>query len=488
MADSLRAKTINALSWSFVESVVRRGIQFIVSIILARLLFPEQFGLIGMLLVFMAVARIFVESGFGAALIQKRETTATDICSIFYFNVLVGLLSAGSLCLAAPWIAAFYKQPVLSPLMRVLSLTIIIDSFRIIQETLFKKEINFKVLTERSLVAGLLSGAVGIGFAVAGFGVWSLVAQQVSASFFRTISLWVISPWRPALIFSFAALRKMFGFGSRILFSGLLNQIFDNIYYLVIGKLFSAADLGLFTRARTMQDLPSQTLSDVVGRVTFPVFSKSQDDPARLKKRLARALTVLGLLNFPMMVGLAVTARPLVVALLGVKWAGCIPYFQLLCVLGLLYPLQAINMNLILSVGRSDLLMRLQIIKQVLIVLNIVITWRWGISAMICGMIAQSVISYYLNSYYTRILVGYPLGEQLKDLFPYLAAAALMGMAAFSVGLLRFPNHFVMLFVQALVGVIVYVGLCWGFRLAAFVEIRREVCDRIPFLRADATG
>jgi len=272
-----------------------------------------------------------------------------------------------------------------------------------------------------------------------------------------------------------------------LLFS-LLNQVFENIYFLVIGKLFSAADLGLFARAKTLQELPSQTLSDVVGRVAFPVFSKNQDDPARLKKGLQKALTVLGLLNFPVMVGLTVTARPLVVALLGVKWVECVPYFQLFCVLGLLYPSLTINLNILKSVGRSDLLLRLEIIKKALIVLNIVITWRWGISAMIYGMIVVSFVSFYLNSYYTRILIGYNAVEQLRDLSPYLAAAALMGIAVFSVGLFRFPNHLVMLFVQVFVGIIIYVGLCWIFRLSAFLEVRHEVCDRIPFLRADATG
>lgn len=484
MTDNLRAETINSLSWSFLESLAARGLRFIVGIILARLLFPEQFGLIGMLMIFMAVARVFVESGYGAALIQKREATQADICSIFYFNILLGFLTAGLLCLAAPWIGEFYHQPILTPLVRALSLAIPIDALGLIQEILLAREINFRAHAIRSLVAGVLAGGIGVGCAFAGFGVWSLVAQQLSESFFRTICLWVLSRWRPQLIFSFGSLRRMFGFGSSMLFSGLLNQVFDNVYYTVIGKLFSAADLGLFTRARALQSWPSQSLSEVVGRVTFPVFSKSQDDKARLKRGLRKALTVIVLINFPLMVGLAVTAQPLVIALIGPKWSGCVPYLRMFCVIGLLYPLQAVNLNVLKSLGRSDLILRLATMEKILIAANIAITMRWGIPGIIYGMIATSAVSFYLNSYYTRILVDYSALEQLRDLLPYLAVAALMGIITFLVGLLPFPGNFVMLLVQIPVGAITYLGLCWIIRLSAFVEVRNELCNRIPFFRA----
>ncbi|MDR3569107.1 MAG: lipopolysaccharide biosynthesis protein [Syntrophobacteraceae bacterium] len=488
MDDNLKADTINALSWSFLESAVTGVLRFVIGVILARLLFPEQFGLIGMLLIFIAVAQVFVQSGFDAALIQKVDATPVDICSIFYFNIFVGISAWGVLCLAAPWIAAFLNRPVLNPLLRVLSLTIVIDSLGAIQGTLFNKEINFKAITEVSLIAGLLSGIVGITLAVKGFGVWSLVAQQVSLSLFQAIALWVLSPWRPDLIFSFQSLRQMFGFGSRLLFSGILHQIFENIYFLVIGKLFSAGDLGLFTRAKTMQDLPSQTMSTVVGRVTFPVFSQNQSDPARLKRGLKKAVKALVLINFPLMVGLSATAKPLVIVLLGQKWAGCIPFLQLLCAVGLLYPLQVMNLNILTSVGRSDLFLRLEIVKKALTVLNLLIAWRWGILGIIYGMVAMSIISFYLNSYYTRRLIDYSPGEQLKDLLPYLSIAALMGVAVFCIGLFRFHNLLMLLLIQILTGAVVYLGLCRIFRLAAFVEVRRELCDRIPFLRTGSTA
>ena len=321
MQDSLKYKTIRALTWSFLEVIGRQGVQFVIGIVLARLLFPEQYGLIGMLTIFMAVARSLLDSGFGAALIQKSEPTLIDTCSIFYFNIVVGLAAAGLLCLIAPWIASFYNQPILVPLTRAMSLIIVVNSFGLIQRAILSKQINFKAQTKVSLISGSLSGIVGVVFATAGFGVWSLVVQQVSSSLFSTVCLWLVSPWRPRLIFSFNALKDMFGFGSRLLVSGVLNHIFDNIYLLVIGKLFSAADLGIFTRAQNLQELPSQTLSGMVGRVTFPVFSSIQDDPIRLKRGLKKALTLLVLVNFPMMIGMVVIARPLVVLLLTQKFA-----------------------------------------------------------------------------------------------------------------------------------------------------------------------
>ena len=471
MVDSLRSKTIHAISWSFLESVGMRGVQFIVGIVLARLLMPAQFGLIGMLTIFMAVAQSFLDSGFGAALIQKRDTTQTDICSIFYFNIVVGLAVAGLLCMVAPWIAAFYNQPILTPLTRVLSLTIVINSFGLIQNTIVTKQINFKTLTGVSLLASALSGIIGISMAASGFGVWSLVVQQISSTFFRTVFLWFLKTWRPALVFSLNSLREMFGFGSRVLASGLLNTIFDNIYLLVIGKLFSATELGFFARAKQFGEFPSHQLTWMVGRVAFPVFSTIQDDPARLKRGLKKALTTLALVNFPIIIGIVVLARPLVLALLTEKWAPCIPYLRLLCLVCLLFPLNWFNMNVLYAIGRSDLCLRLEIVKKVLIVINIAITWRLGIRAMICGQIAVSTLSYCLNSYYNGILIGYPIKEQLLDLSSYLITPILMGLVIYITGYIPFPNIWFLLLVQVFTGFIVYVGLCWLFRLPAFLGI-----------------
>jgi O-antigen/teichoic acid export membrane protein len=436
----------------------------------------------------MAVAHTFVSSGFGAALIQKRDATLTDTWSIFYFNIVVALAVAGLLCLVAPYIAAFYHQPILTPLTRALSLTIVINAFGLIQGTTLTKEINFKTQTKVSLIAGALSGIIGVTLAAKGFGVWSLVVQQISGSFLCTILLWLMTPWRPVLTFSLNSLREMFSFGSRVLASGMLNHIFENLYSLVIGKLFSPTDLGYFTRSYTLADTPAQTVGGVVGRVTFPVFSTIQDDPVRLKRGMKRALAILALVNFPMMIGLAVVARPLVLVLLTEKWAPSIPYLQLLCLAWLLFPMNMINLSILTASGRSDLFLRLEIIKKVLIIVNIAVTWRWGISAMICGIIIMSLISYYLNSYYTGDLIGYPIREQLRDSSSYAIMAVLMGMAVLGAGLLPFSSNWSMLSVQIAVGVVIYVGLCRLFRLATFMEIWQAGWNNMSFVRVGTAG
>jgi len=458
-----------------------QAVKFAIGIVLARLLLPEQFGLIGMLMIFTAVAQSFLDSGFGSALVQKREVVLTDTCSIFFFNILMGLLVTGALYMAAPWIAAFYGQPILIHLTRALSLTIIIDAFGLIQSALLRKHMDFRTQTKVTLIAVLLSGFIGISMAVADFGVWSLVVQLVSNSLFRATLLWILNPWRPRLIFSFTALKEMFGFGSRMLASSLLNQIFENIYSLVIGKLFSPAQLGFFTRAVSLQGILSQSLSEMVGRVTFPVFSIIQNDRVRLKKGVKKALTLLVFAEFPLMIGLAVIARPLVLLLLTEKWFESVVYLQPLCMLGLLYPLHMINLNALQALGRSDLFLRLELIKKLLVVVNIAITWRWGISAIIYGMIATSMVSYYLNSYYTERLIGYSLKEQLRDMTSYIVTSLLMGVAVYLVGIRTTHVSWPALLLQVLVGMVSYVCLCRIFRLAAFMELWQELWNGLPF-------
>jgi teichuronic acid exporter len=483
MQSSLRTKTIHGLLWTFIESAGMQCIRFAVGIILARLLFPEQFGLIAMITVFIAVAQTFLDSGFAAALIRKPEVKPADTGSIFYFSLVIGTMATGLMCLFAPWIAIFYGQPILVPLTQALSLNVIINSFGMVHTAILSREMNFKALAKANLIASALSGIIGVALAVADFGIWSLVYQQLSGTLVNTACLWHFTPWRPSLIFSFKSLKEMFAFGSRILASGILEQVFRNIFPVVIGKLFTAADVGYFVRAQAFGDLPSQTLSGIAGRVTFPVFASIQDDPARLKRAMKRALTTLALLNFPMMIGLVIIARPLVLTLLTEKWAESIPYLQLLSILMLLNPLHAINLNLLQALGKSNLYLQLEIIKKIFIVVTIAVTWQWGIFAMIYGMIALSMVAYSLNGYYTGILIDYKIREQLRDTFPYLSATLLMGVVVYTVGLLPFPSHWTMLMAQVGIGFATYACLCRAFRMEAFMEIWQAGWDKMLLSR-----
>lgn len=472
MSDGLKNKTLYAIFWSLFERGGQQGIRLIISIILARLLLPAQFGLIGMLAIFMAIAQSFLGSGFGSALIQKKDATHVDSCSIFYFNIVVGIFAAGLLCLAAPRIAAFYEEPALTPLTRFLSLNLVINSFALVQSTLLIKHIDFKTQLKVNIVATIGSGIIGITLAYRGFGVWSLAIQSVTSTIFRTVLLWFFNKWRPSLVFSFAALKSMFAFGSRILLAGLSDTIFQNIYLVVIGKIFTATDLGFYSRAKSCTRLSTENLTSSISRVTFPVFSSIQDDNSRLRRGVQKALTTLNFLNFPMMIGLLVTAKPLVLVLLTEKWLPCVPYLQLLCVVGLLYPLHAINLNVLKAKGRSDLLLRLEVLKKILVVISIAITYRWGIMAMITGHICIVVVpAYYLNSYYTGRFIGYPLKEQIFDLLPYLGMAVVMGIGVYSLQLLPFPNMWSLLISQVLAGFIIYGAMNRIFKMPAFLEI-----------------
>jgi O-antigen/teichoic acid export membrane protein len=470
--------------WSFCERMGHQGIQLVVWVIMARLLLPEEFGLVAMLVLFMAVAQAFTDSGFGNALIQKKNATHVDSCSIFYFNILVGLIGTGLLCLAAPWIASFYGQPVLKPLTYMMSLCIVISSFGLIPAVLLTKNIDFQTQTKVRVISGILSGAIGVGLALKNFGVWSLAMQQVCSRLFHTILLWAFSSWRPSLVFSLKSLREMFPFGSRLLASGLLNNVFEHIYLVVIGKLFSPADVAFYSNATRAVEFPTSNLSLVASRVTFPVFAAVQDDLARLKRGARKATRSLVFLNFPMMIGLAVVAKPLVYLLLTEKWAPCIPYLQLLCVVGVLYPLQVTNLTILKAKGRSDLFFRLEIAKKMLVAVAIVVTYRWGITAMIWGQIVTSCLGLFLNSHYAGKLIGYPPTEQMLDALPYLGAATIMGVGAHFVGFIPLSGDWSLLIGRILTGSVIYIALNWIFRTSAFLDIVNILRARFGLRRA----
>ena len=483
MPTNLKQKTIDALVWSFLERFCQQGVQFFISVILARLLLPEEYGLVAMLTIFIAVAQSFIDSGFGQALIQKKNSNFLDECSIFYFNVFVGLVAAGLLCLLAPMIADFYRQPLLVPLTYALSLNLIFNSFSLIQTSLLIKHINFKVELIVSLIATSLSGGIGIAMAMNGFGVWSIVAQSVSRSFFRTISLWSLSKWRPTLAFSFKSLTSMLSFGFNLLLSGLLDTIFQNIYFLVIGKLFSPGLLGFYSRAKGLQQMFVANMALPMSRVAFPVFSGIQNDKVRLKRFVKKALKMNSFINFPIMIGLIVVAEPFVALLLTKKWLPCVPYFKLLCIVGLMYPLQVINLNVLKSLGRSDLFFRLEILKKILISLAILSTYRFGVLGLLLGQVALSFLSYILNSYYTSKFLSYGIWEQMSDVAHPLFLGIVMGVIIhfFFNHLFEPEQYFLILLVQIPLGIVIYASLCHFTKLSSFYEAIQLI--RVKFIK-----
>ena len=484
----LKTRTYRGAVWSAVDAIGARLVQFVIGIILARLLSPAEFGLIGMLAIFIAISQSLLSSGFVSALVQKEKVTTTDSSSVFYFNIAISVVLVSLFWLTAPLVASFYGQPLLTPMARALSLVVIVSGFSVVQSAMLTRNMDFRIQTKVSLGAGVCSGAIGIVMAYLGYGVWSLVVQQVSAAIFRTVLLWVFNSWRPRLVFSLTSLRRMFKFGSNVLASSLLSQAFQNIHYVVIGRLFTAADLGFYTRAKHMEQLPAATLTSIVSRVAFPAFSTIHTDDARLTRGLRKVLSVVMLFTAPVMVGLAVVAEPLVVALLTDTWLPSVPYLQLLCLVGLITPLHVLNMNVLMAKGRSDLSLRLDIAKKSLTLISIAIAWRWGIVALIVGQIVVSTLSLGLNTHYTRKFLGYGALGQIKDVAVYLVFALVMGIGVYSLTLLSFPGPALLLLTQIVTGFGIYLLLCCAFRPPAFLEVLSLLRSRLGNTMPPSTG
>jgi teichuronic acid exporter len=457
--------------WSLSENLGLQAMGFLISIILARLLLPEQFGLIGMLALFMALSQSILDSGFGSALIQKKDADHTDFCSIFYFNLVLGFLLTLLLFLGAPLVAGFFEQPILVPLTRVLALNVLINGFGLIHTVLLTKTMDFKSLWKISLTSVAVSGVVGIGLAFLGYGVWSLAIQSVANTMLRTALLWATSPWRPSRMFSLHALKQLFSYGSKLLASGLLDTFFVNIYQVFIGKVFSVTDLGYFVRAKSMQGSLIHSPSTSLAKVIFPALAPLQDDKARLAQVYRKAIQVTVFFHFPLVVGLLVVADPLIRVLMTDRWAPSVIYFQLLCIVGVFYPLQVLNLNILKVKGRSDLFLRLEIIKKTLVVLSIFITYRWGVAALLYGQIVTSTIAYFLNSSYSGCLVDYPTQRQLADILPYFLISLAMGGVAYAAGRLPFEHDLPRLLAQTSAGVLAYPLICRAVRLPLLGEL-----------------
>lgn len=426
MASSLKQKTMSGIVWSSLERFSVQGIQFIIQLVMARILLPSDYGLIGMLTIFLAIAQSFVDSGFTNALVRKPSCSAVDFSTVFYFNIVIGVLFYLLLYAGAPWIAQFYNEPLLTDLTRVVGITVVANSLTIVQRARFTIRIDFKTQAKAAVIAVLFSGAAGLWMAYAGYGVWAIAVQSVVNSVLNMILLWLYSGWMPGLSFSWASFREMFSFGSKLLLSGLIDTVYKNIYALVIGKKFTARDLGFYTRADQFAQFPSANITGIISRVTFPVLSGIQDDDERLKHVYRKYIRLSAFVVFPLMAGLAALAQPLIHAVLTSKWDGVVLLLQLLCFSFMWYPIHAINLNLLQVKGHSDLFLRLEIIKKTVGVSLLCITIPLGVAAMCGGLIVSSWIGLFINSYYSEKLIGVGLIRQIRDIMPILVCALCM--------------------------------------------------------------
>jgi O-antigen/teichoic acid export membrane protein len=476
---TLKQKTISGLIWSFIDNLAGQGITFITGIILARLLSPKEFGLIGMLVIFIAISQSFIDSGFRQALIRKQNCTQADYSTVFYFNIIVGVLFYILLFVSAETISNFYHEFILVKLIRVLGLGLIINSLSIIQSTLLTKRIDFKLQAKISVIASFISGILSIYMAYSGWGVWSLVALTLIRYSINSLLLWFWNKWKPILYFSYKSFKELFSFGSKLLVSGLIDTIYRNVYYLVIGKYFAAIELGYYTRADQFKALPSSNLQGIIGRVSYPVLSTIQNDIPRLREAYKNIIKSTMLITFVLMLGMAAVAKPMILTLIGEKWEPCVIYLQMLCFVGMFYPLHALNLNMLQVQGRSDLFLRLEIIKKALAIPIIVIGIIWGIKTMILGMIVSSLIAYYLNSYWSGRFIGYSSLQQIKDILPSFLTAASMSVVVYFQGLLIQLAPFPLLTIQLITGALLTIGFCEGFHNSDYIYIKDIVKDLI---------
>lgn len=438
MAESLRHKTLKGTIWSFAERFTAQGIHFLVMIIIARRLSPKEFGLIGMLAIFLAVAQSLIDSGFSQALIRKQNRTDADRNTVFYFNIVVSILLYLLFYIISPWVATFYGEPQLCEIMRVICLVIVIDSFAVVQRANFVVAIDFKTQTKATLIAAVVSGIIGIYLAYHGYGVWALVYQLISSSLMNVIVLWAFSKWYPTLVYSWKSFRELFGFGSKLMISGLLDTLYRNIYQLVIGKAFSAESLGHFTNAHKFSDLPSSNLTTVLQRVTYPILCTIQDDDERLALAYRKFLRLSAFIIFPLMCGLAAVSYPLIELVLGENWHYAAIILVPLCFQMMWYPIHSINLNLLQVKGRSDLFLRLEIIKKIIGVTILFCSLPFGLLVMCYTGILSSVLCLAINTYYTGKLINVGFFMQMKDISTTLILSLLMfGLVFWSISMLQ---------------------------------------------------
>ena len=441
-------------------------------LVLARLLTPSEYGIMAILTIFIAVSNSIVDSGFSNALIRKTDAKQVDYNTVFLFNLLVSGLLYVALFFAAPAISVFFKEPLLVEVMRVIGWVLVINALGIIPRTLFVKDVNFKTQTKVSLIASISSGVLGIGMAFCGMGIWSLVGQQLSRQLLNTLFLWIYCTWRPIWEFSLQSFRELFGFGSKLLLSGLLDTVFKEIYSLVIGRCYTSAQLGQYTRASQFNQIFSSNLTTVIQRVSYPVLSSIQDESERLREAYRKVIKGTMLISFACMLGLAAVAKPLLIILIGEKWLPAVGFLQIICFSGMLYPLHAINLNILQVKGRSDLFLKLEIIKKIIAAGPLILGVLFSIEYMLWGSVCTSFIAYFLNSYYSANLINYPTKEQIKDILPTFLVSFVTAAAMWSLTFLSLSN-WLLLPLQCLLGIILAVLIYERLHLPEYMEVKQ---------------
>lgn len=472
MSNSLRSTAAKGVIWSAIDKFAVQLGQFVVSIVLARILMPEDFGLLGMLSIFIALSQTFIESGMGLGLIQRQNRTDIDFSTVFVFNLAVSSLFYLLLFFSAPLIASYFNQPLLIDLMRILGLNLFINSLAIVQRTKLTIAIDFKAIAKTNVIGVILGGIAGVIAAMNGLGVWSLVIQTLLGSFASTLSLWFFSHWKPSIAFSRTSFKNLFGFGSKLLLSGLYAQLMNNVYNIFIGKYFSISSLGYYTRAKGFADISAGTITSILQQATFPILASVQTDKEKLVSVYSRMIRMSSFCIIPVMTLIALLAKPIVILLLTEKWIFVIPLLQWMVFARIFFPMSAINMNLLNAIGRSDLFLKMDLSKLPITVIAMIITIPLGVNAMVIGQVVTSGVSFFLNAYLPGKFYGYGAISQLKDMFPVLVATAGMSLVVFFLTLFL-DSLILQLIIGSILAILSYLFFCWLLKLEELLEVKK---------------
>jgi len=424
--DNLARHARRASFWSGGDSVLRALLGFAITVALARLVAPDQFGVVAMILVFSAIANVLVDAGLGTALIQRQDADHVDESTAFHFNLGMSLVLALLLALSAPWIARFFAQPLLVGITRLMAVNLVVSALGTIHTTLLAKELNFRPQLFIGLWAMLLSGALAIFLAWRGYGAWALAWQVLAQTSISTILLWTWHRWRPLAVFDRIALRRLLAFGSHLMAANMVDAIYTRLYSVFIGKMYSAGDLGYYSRAQSTQQLPTQLLANMLNRVALPAFARTSSDPAVLAQALAKASRLLMFVNLPLMAGMAATAQSLVLVLFGARWLPAVPLLQVLCLVGAMWPLQVLNVSVLLAQGQARLVLRIELIKKGFGVLALVLASPYGLLAIAWSQVVTACFAFLVNGYYSGRLLGFGAGSQLRALARNVLASLVM--------------------------------------------------------------
>lgn len=463
---------LQGLLWRFAERCGAQGVSFIVSIILARLLAPDVYGTIALITVFTTILQVFVDSGMGNALIQKKDADETDFSTVFFFNIVVCSVLYLGMYIAAPLIAGFYNDNELTAVIRVLSLTIVISGVKNVQQAYVSKNMLFKRFFYATLGGTLGAAVIGITMAYRGFGVWALVIQQVFNAFMDTVILWVTVGWRPKRRFSFQRLGGLFSYGWKLLISGLLDTVYGNVRQLIIGKMYSSEDLAYYNRGRQFPNFIVNNVNSSIDSVLFPVMSSVQDNREAVKQMTRKSIKISIYVMAPLMMGLAFMADTVVDLILTEKWSECVPFLRIFCITFMFHPIHTANLNAIKAMGRSDLFLKLEVIKKIVGIVLLLSTMWFGVMAMACSMLVSSVASQIINSWPNRKLLHYGYLEQMKDILPGILLAVAMGICVWGIGLLDMPLGLTV-FVQIMLGAGIYILCSSILKLDVFVYLRK---------------